>query len=328
MGKSKVLCTFTLDDDEKEYLEAVVELIYKPTVVLTDEILDLIKNCEGYLNFHSQINEEFLNAAPNLKIVSNVGVGYNSFDIEGMRSRGIVGTYTPHVLDMTVADLIIALMLATARRVAEMDSAVRANNWANIAYKDRQGLLVTGQKLGVIGMGRIGETVAQKAIGGFDMDVSYYNRTRKPEAEKKLGVRFLPMDELLKTSDFVVLMTPLTPETRELISEREFKLMKNTAIFVNASRGHTVNEQHLIAALKTGQIWGAGLDVFQNEPIEDDNELLSLKNTVLLPHLGSSVAETQREMKKVALDALVDYFSGRALKYIVPELADLHNDKL
>ena len=320
MPKSKVLCTYPLDADERDYLEATVDLIYSPKARFTGEILELISDCEGYLNFHSQIDEELLQAAPNLKIVSNVGVGYNSFDIEGMRRRKIIGTYTPHVLDVTVADLIITLMLATARRVTEMDNLIRSKGWAKSSYSERQGLLVTGQKLGIIGMGRIGETVAKKAIDGFDMEVSYYNRRRKPESEEKLGVKYMPMDELLRTSDFIVLMTPLTPETKNLISEREFELMKNTAVFVNASRGHTVNEKHLINALKTGQIWGAGLDVFQKEPIEDDNELLTLKNTVLLPHLGASVTETQREMKKVAIDALVDYFSGRMPQYIVPEL--------
>ena len=320
MPKSKVLCTYPLDDDEKKRLETVVELIYSPKSRFTGEVLDIISDCEGYLNFHSQIDEELLQAAPKLKIVSNVGVGYNSFDIEEMRRRGIIGTYTPYVLDVTVADLIITLMLATARRVSEMDSMIRSKSWAKTSYKDRQGLLISGQKLGIIGMGRIGETVAKKAIGGFDMEVTYYNRKRKLEAEEKLGVKYMPMNELLKTSDFIVLMTPLTPETKGLISEREFKLMKNTAVFVNASRGHTVNEQHLISALKTGEIWGAGLDVFQKEPIEDDNELLTLKNTVLLPHLGASVTETQYEMKKVAIDALVDYFSGKTPKYIVPEL--------
>jgi gluconate 2-dehydrogenase len=323
MQKSKVLCTYTLDADEIAQLESVVDLIYNPKAKFTNEVLELIADCDGYLNFYSQIDEELLEAAKKLKIVSNVGVGYNSFNIEEMKKRGVIGTYTPHVLDITVADLIITLMLSTARRVAEMDSLMREGRWAKTSYKDRQGLLVTGQKLGIIGMGRIGETVAKKAIGGFDMKVSYHNRNRKLEAENNLGVKYESMDELLKTSDFIVLMTPLTDETRELISEREFGLMKNTTIFVNASRGHTVNEKHLINALKTGQIWGAGLDVFQKEPIEENNELLSLKNTVLLPHLGASVTETQKEMKKVAIDAIVDYFSGNKPKYIVPELEDL-----
>lgn len=323
MNKSKVLCTYILDDDEIKRLEQTVELVYAPKARALDEVLNLISDCDGYLNFHSQIDKSLLDAAPKLKILSNVGVGYNSFDIEEMRRRGIIGTNTPYVLDITVSDLIITLMLSTARRVCEMDRIMRDKKWAKTPFAHRQGLLITGQKLGIIGMGRIGETVAKKAIGGFDMDVSYYNRTRKLEVEEKLGVNYLPMDELLKTSDFIVLMTPLTEETRELISEREFSLMKSTAIFVNASRGHTVNEQHLINALKTGQIWGAGLDVFQSEPIEDDNELLALKNTVLLPHIGASVTETQRDMKRVAIDAIVDYFSGKRPQHIVPELEDL-----
>jgi len=324
MDRSKVLCTYPLDTDEKEYLETVIDLIYSPKARFTGEVLELISDCEGYLNFHSQIDDDLLQSAPGLKIVSNVGVGYNSFNIEGMRKKGVIGTYTPYILDVTVADLIITLMLATARRVTEMDDLIRSKNWSKTSYKERQGLLVTGQKLGIIGMGRIGETVAKKAIGGFDMEVSYYNRTRKIEAEENLGVKYRSLDELLQTSDFIVLMTPLTADTKDLISEREFKLMKNTAIFVNASRGHTVNEQHLINALKTGEIWGAGLDVFQKEPIEDDNELLLLKNTVLLPHLGASVTETQREMKRMAIDAIVDYFSGKRPLHIVPELEDLY----
>ena len=173
------------------------------------------------------------------------------------------------------------------------------------------GIDVHSSTLGIIGMGRIGEAIARRAKFGFNMDVLYYNRSRKPEAEEKLGAEYSDLESLLKKSDFVVLMTPLTDETFNLIGENEFKLMKESAIFINVSRGQTVDEQALIQALQNMEIYGAGLDVFEQEPIESDNPLLKMPNVVTVPHIGSATVQTRDAMAMRAAENLVAVLTGK-----------------
>ena len=173
--------------------------------------------------------------------------------------------------------------------------------------------------LGIIGFGRIGETVAKRAKG-FDMDIVYHNRKRKPEEEEKYGAKYVEMDELLKTADFVLVMTPLNEETHHLIGEAEFKLMKKEAFLINAARGSVVDEKALIKALEDGEIAGAGLDVYEQEPIDPNNPLLKMDNTVTLPHVGSSTLKTRQEMAMLAAKTIVDVLYGRPTDYVVPEL--------
>ena len=194
-----------------------------------------MKDAEGLLTSGTAIDSDLLDHAPKLKVVSNNSVGYDNFNIEEMKRRGVVGTHTPYTLDDTVADLAFSLILSSARRVAELDRFVRAGKWGTIEEESLFGMDVHHQTLGIIGMGRIGEQAAKRAKFGFDMDVLYYNRSRKPDAEKELGVTYADLDTLLKTSDFVLLITPLTDETYHMMGEREFKLMKDTACFVNIS---------------------------------------------------------------------------------------------
>ncbi len=182
------------------------------------------------------------------------------------------------------------------------------------------GVDVHHSTLGIIGMGRIGEVIAKRARSGFDMDVLYYNRKRKTEAEEKLGVKYESIPNLLKNSDFIVLVLPLTQETYHLIDFKEFELMKDTAIFINVSRGQTVNEAALIKALENKKIAGAGLDVFETEPVDPDNPLLRLPNVVSLPHIGSATAGTRLNMSMKAAESLVEALSGRIPATVVPEL--------
>ncbi|GAB7386991.1 bifunctional glyoxylate/hydroxypyruvate reductase B [Bacillaceae bacterium] len=287
-----------------------------PRDVLLRELADV----EGLLTAGSKIDRELLAHAPKLKVVSNISVGYDNFDIEAMRERNVLGTHTPNVLDETVADLVFGLILATARRIPELDRYVKEKRWKKGDNRHLFGVDVHHATLGIIGMGRIGEAVARRGKFGFQMDVLYYNRRRKPQAEERLGVKYAPLEDLLRRADFVVLLTPLTPETVHMIGRNEFRLMKESAIFINASRGKTVDEAALIEALREGWIRGAGLDVYEVEPVNHDNPLLELANVVTLPHIGSATAKTRFGMAMLAAENLVKALQGEQPPHLVPEL--------
>lgn len=285
-----------------------------------DKLLTAIHDAEGLLISGGKIDAELLEHAPHLRAVSTISVGYNNFDIEAMKARNIMGTNTPDVLNDTVADLIVGLMLAVARRIPEMDKYVKEGAWKRGDDKALFGLDVHHKKLGIIGMGSIGEAVARRAKFGFNMNIAYHNRNRKPDTETALEAEYLSLQELLQTSDFIVLMTPLTPETKGMIGKKEFALMKRTAIFVNASRGATVDEQAMIQALQEGLIFGAGLDVFEHEPVSPDHPLLDMPNVVTLPHIGSATAQTRLDMAMFAAENLVAALQGHTPAGLVKEL--------
>ncbi|BAQ11116.1 d-isomer specific 2-hydroxyacid dehydrogenase [Bacillus sp. OxB-1] len=268
------------------------------------DFLAFLHEAEGVIGTRFPADRELLEKAPNLKIVSTVSVGYNHFDIDELTKRGILATNTPGVLDDTVADLSMALILATARRLPELDRYVKEGQWTESLPDAFFGVDVHHKKLGIIGMGRIGQAIAQRAHFGFNMDILYNSRTPKPEAEKRFAAVYRSLEDLLRESDFVLLITPLTPETEELIGKKEFELMKQSAIFINVSRGGTVVEPDLIEALQTKEIAAAGLDVFAQEPVAPANPLLQMDNVVTLPHIGSSTAETELKMAKVAEENL------------------------
>ncbi|MEF2966740.1 D-glycerate dehydrogenase [Paenibacillus sp. M1] len=283
---------------------------------LSEELGD----AEGLLVTGTPIDGKVLAAAPNLRAISDLSAGYNNLDLQAIRERGIMATHTPYVLDDTVADLAMALMLAAARRVTELDRLVKDGRWIKGMGDELFGLDVHHKRLGIIGMGRIGERVARRASLGFEMDVVYYNRRPKPEAEAQLGLAYCTLEELLRTSDYVLLLTPLTAQTRHLMGEREFKLMKPNAIFINVSRGETVNEAALIRALEDKTIAGAGLDVFEQEPVSPDNPLLRMDNVVTLPHIGSATAETRLNMAMSAARNLVNALTGQGPVDKIPDL--------
>lgn len=318
--KPDILLGFAVPPAAERYLSRHGR-VYRPAERGRDALFAALAEADGFLTSGTRIDDVLLDHAPRLKIVSNMSVGYNNFDLDAMRRRGVMGTHTPGVLDDTTADLIMALILATARRVAELDRLVRSGGWKKGMDAELFGVDVHHRKLGIIGMGRIGEAVAKRARFGFDMEVAYHNRRRNEAAEARLGVVWRNMDDLLAESDFVVVMTPLTPATERLIGEAQFRKMKRTAIFINASRGRVVDEAALIRALKDGTIRAAGLDVFEQEPVAPDNPLLALPNTVLLPHIGSATAETRERMAMLAAENLVAGLAGRVPPNLVPELA-------
>jgi len=285
-------------------------------------LLQEVQEIDGLLNHANKINEELLDRAPKLKVVSNMSVGYNNFDIEAMKKRRIIATNTPGVLNETVADTVMALILASARRIAELDRYVKDGKWNKMVGEDLFGIDVHHASLGIIGMGRIGKAVAKRAKRGFSMEILYHNRHRDNEAEANFQAEYCTLEELLVRADFVLMMAPLTEETRNMIGAREISLMKRSAILINASRGETVDEDALAAALKNGDIRSAALDVYRQEPVDPRNPLLQIPHIITVPHLGSAVKKTRDSMAMLAAENLVKGLSGEIPPNLVDELKD------
>lgn len=277
-----------------------VQMWHSETIGMTnEEILTNAKDAHALWTMLSDnIDRTLIESLPNLKVISNFAVGYNNIDIEAAKDRSIVVTNTPGVLTETTADLAFALLLATARRITEVEQEIRSGNWDSWSPMQYTGMDVFGATLGIVGMGRIGEAVARRAKG-FDMNVLYHNRSRKLDAEETYGFTYAELDELLKQSDFVILLTPLTPETKGLIGERELNMMKETAAIINVARGGIVDEQALYEALSSKKIWAAGLDVFEQEPVPVDHPLLTLSNVTVSPHIGSASIRTRQAMMQM-----------------------------
>ncbi|HEY7860222.1 MAG TPA: D-glycerate dehydrogenase [Gemmatimonadaceae bacterium] len=248
-----------------------------------------------------------------VKIVSNYGVGYNNIDVDAAKANGVVVTNTPDVLTEDTADLALTLMLATARRAGEGEREVRSGKWTGWRPTHMLATRVNGKTLGLIGIGRIGRAVARRAHHGFGMRVLYHDPFPLSDAEAaSIGAeRRESIEAVLAESDFVSLHCPATPETKHLMNAARFAQMRNGAILINTARGDVVNEGDLIDALRSGAIAGAGLDVFEKEPVVPD-ALKGMENVVLLPHLGSATMETRVAMGMRALDNLEAFFGGRA----------------
>ena len=278
------------------------------------ELLDAVRGVSGILSTATEkMDGELMDAAgEDLKVIANMAVGYDNVDVEASAERGIVVTNTPGVLDETTADVAFMLLLAAARRLGEGERLLRAGRWEWWGPKQLMGRDVWGKRLGILGLGRIGQAVARRAKG-FGMDVLYYNRSRKEEAEQELGARYMDLDELLETADFVSVHTPLTDETYHLIGPKELGRMKPTAILVNTSRGPVVDEGALAEALAGGRIFAAGLDVYEEEPVVHP-KLLELENVVLAPHIGSASIETRDKMAALAAENIVAVLSGQEPK--------------
>ncbi|MEH7223464.1 D-glycerate dehydrogenase [Bacillus sp. JJ1566] len=282
-------------------------------------LLDKIEDKDGLLCLLTEkIDHEVLEKGKRLQIISNLAVGYNNIDIPESTSRKIMVTHTPGVLTETTADLTFALMMATSRRLIEASNVLREGKWHTWSPMFMTGMDIHSKTLGIIGLGEIGAAVARRAKG-FEMNLLYHNRTPKPSLEKELGAQSVSKEELLENSDFVCILTPLTKETVNLITLKELKLMKKTAILINTSRGGIVNEKDLFEALSEGEIWAAGVDVFHQEPVPIDHPLLQLPNVVALPHIGSASIQTRTKMWELAAHNLRLGLKGKVPPNIVPD---------
>lgn len=312
MSRHAVLITRMIPEKAVAYLKEQCDVEVNPhdRPLTRDELLAAAKGKHAVMTMLTDpVNAELMDAAgPQCKIIANYAVGFNNMDIAAATERGIFLSNTPDVLTDATADMAWALMLAVARRVVEGDKVTRAGQFVGWSPLYMLGPEVTGKTLGIVGAGRIGQATAKRATG-FNMKVVYTANSAKPEFEKATGATYLPLDDLLRTADFISLHVPLTPKTKYLIGEREFGIMKKTAILVNTARGPVVDEKALAKALQTGQIWGAGLDVYEREPIVED-ALLGLHNAVLAPHLGSATFETRENMGFMAADNILKALGG------------------
>lgn len=258
-----------------------------------------------------KIDAEVFNAAPNLQIVSQLAVGFDNIEVKEATKRGVYVTNTPGVLTETTADFAWTLLMAAARRVVEADKYIRTGRW-KVGWHPMmlQGRDVYGATLGIIGLGRIGSSIAKRAAG-FDMKVIYYDVIRRQDLEKEQGIEYVEIDNLLQKADFVTVNVPLLKATYHLIDEEKLRLMKKTAILVNNSRGPVIDEKALYKALKEGWIASAGLDVFEQEPTSTSNPLLTLDNVVVAPHISSASFETRSKMAEMVAENLVAFFEGR-----------------
>ncbi|WP_455914917.1 2-hydroxyacid dehydrogenase [Pseudomonas syringae] len=278
---------------------------------------DALPRADALLGASVKLDAELLDLAPKLKAVSSVSVGVDNYDIEYLTRRGILLTNTPDVLTETTADTGFALIMATARRVVELANMVRDGQWKQNIGPKHFGSDVHGKTLGIIGMGRIGEAVAQRGHFGFGMPVIYHSHSPKPAVEARFEARYRSLADLLREADFVCLTVPLTAETEGLIGTEQFAQMRPETIFINIARGKVVDEPALIAALQNGQIRAAGLDVFEQEPVSPDSPLLRMDNVVATPHMGSATHETREAMARCAVDNLLAALAGERPKDLV-----------
>lgn len=264
-----------------------------------------LAHADGAIGSSTRIDAGMITHATRIKAFATVSVGVDQFDLDALAARGIVLMNTPDVLTETTADAVFALLLASARRVVELANYVRAGRWRGSITAASFGRDVHHKTIGIVGFGRIGQALAQRASAGFHMRVLYTSPRAVPRAGERYGAHRVELDDLLKGSDFVCLQAPLTDSTRHMIGAPQFALMKRDAILINGARGAIVDEPALIEALRTGTIAGAGLDVFEHEPLAPDSPLLQMDNVVALPHIGSATRETRLAMAQCAADNLI-----------------------
>lgn len=290
---------------------ADVTLIERLDAQGLDQLRAALPQAQGLLGASLKLDAQWLDLAPRLEAIASVSVGIDNYDLDYLTARHILLTNTPDVLTETTADTGFALILASARRMVELAIRVRNGQWQKNIGPEHFGTDVHGKTLGIIGMGRIGEALAQRGHFGFGMPVIYHSHSPKPAVEARFGARYRSLKALLQEADFICLTLPLTAETQGLIGAEQFALMRTDSIFINISRGKVVDEAALIHALQQGQIRGAGLDVFEREPLDPASPLLTLDNVVATPHIGSATIETREAMARCAVDNLLAALDGQ-----------------
>ncbi|MEL0624924.1 D-glycerate dehydrogenase [Marinomonas arenicola] len=314
--KKKVLLYKAIPKQEYERLKARFDISFFDTVNDSNrsDFFTALKEAEGLIGSSLPMGPNVLDKALKLKAASTISVGTDQFDLAYLAERRIPLMHTPDVLNETTADTLFTLLMCTARRAVELSNMVREGRWTKSIGEQSYGTDVHGKTLGIIGMGRIGYALAKRGHFGFNMTIQYTNRSRNINAERDLNATYLSMEALLESSDFICVMTPLTPKTEHLIGEKEFSMMKKNAIFINGSRGKVINEKALINALSKRVIRAAGLDVYEVEPLPANSPLCTLDNAVLFPHIGSATTETRLKMVSCAVDNLIQALAGDVSK--------------
>lgn len=273
----------------------------------TKAFIQALASADGMIgsNMPTRIDDEFLTQTPKLKAAATISVGYDNYDLSALKKHGVRLMNTPKVLTESTADLIFTLLMATARRTVELSNLIHDGKWTKSITPEYFGTDIYGKTIGILGMGRIGKAIAKRAHCGFDMNVIYYNRSAHPDVEQAYQAKRLELDNVLSQADFVVIILPLTDQTKRLITKQKLALMKPSAILINGARGAIVDEQALIEALKNKTIKAAGLDVFEVEPLPTTSPLMQLDNVLLSPHVGSATVETRYAMAKCAVDNII-----------------------
>lgn len=264
-----------------------------------------------------KITPEFLNECSHLKVLAQFGVGYDNINVPEASKHGIAVGNTPGVLTDATADTAFALLLSVARKTLFVHKQILSGNWRSFEPNKRLGIELKNKTLGILGLGRIGTEMARRCKGAYAMNIIYHNRSKNTEAEKELGARLVSWDELLRESDIISAHCALTAETRGIFNKDAFSKMKNTAIFINTARGPVHNEEDLYQALVSKQIWGAGLDVTNPEPMNANNPLLAMENVAVLPHIGSATIEARTAMARLAAENIIGYFKDGVVPNLV-----------
>jgi glyoxylate reductase len=315
MSKPKVFVTRILPQSALDKIAEVADMeVWQDEVPPPREvILEKVKDIDGLLCLLTdKIDAEIMDAGRSLRVISNYAVGFDNINIPAATERGLPVGNTPGVLTETTADLAFTLLMASARRIVEADNYTRDGKWRSWGPMLFLGQDIHHATLGIVGLGRIGQEMAKRGKG-FDMKLIYHDAVRNEKAEQELGIEYVEMDELLKQSDFVSLHVPLMESTRHLISDREFDMMKSSAVLINSARGPVVDQKALYEALKAGKIAHAGLDVFDVEPISGDDPLLTLDNVTAVPHIASASIATRTKMAMMAADNLIAGLNGERL---------------
>ncbi len=310
--KKKIILYRPIPDTELNRLKEHFDVTYFDQINESnhDQFVAALSEAEGLIGSGVVMTNDTLDKAPNLKAVSTISVGFDQFDFNYLSERKIPLMHTPGVLNETVADTVILLALGAARRAVELSNMVKQGRWNRNLTADLFGVDLYNKTIGIVGMGRIGYAVAKRAHMGFGMTVCYHNRSENIEAERDFGAKRLPLNELLQSCDFVVVLVPLSAQTEKMFGKEQFEMMKTSAIFVNAARGKVVDENALIEALQQNTIRAAGLDVFEIEPLPASSPLNNLDNAFLLPHIGSATTETRHSMITCAIDNLIAALQG------------------
>ena len=261
-----------------------------------------------YCTLSDKIDKHFLQSCSHLEHIAQFAVGYDNIDVEEATRLQIPVRDTPGGMTEATADIAFGLMIATARKMFFQHKNIIKGNWKSFSPTAKLGIELKGKTLGIFGLGRIGMAMAERCQGAYNMRILYVSRKAKPEAEEKLGAQKVDFETLLKESDVISPHTALTEETKGLFDKDAFAKMKSSALFINTSRGQVHNEEDLIQALKTGQIWGAGLDVTNPEPMQPGNPLLDMENVTVLPHIGSGTIEARTEMSRMAARNITEFF--------------------
>ncbi|WP_180049983.1 D-glycerate dehydrogenase [Acinetobacter sp. YH12105] len=316
--KQKVVVFSQIDADIQNKLEQHYDVAYiQPKLGdVNRQLLQEVQDADGMIGAGRLLNRDNLATATRLKVISSVSVGYDNYELDYLNEKNIYLSHTPHVLTETTADLAFTLLMSAARKVAYLDHWTKQGQWQRTVGEAQFGLDIFGKTLGIIGLGHIGAAVARRGFYGFNMNILYHNRREKPELAQGLNAQYSDLDELLQRSDFVVIAVDLNADSKALITAAELAKMQPHAVLVNISRGSVIDEQALIDALKAKQIFAAGLDVYQKEPLKE-SELFQLDNVVTLPHVGSATTATRKKMAELAYQNLVDALEGRVPRYVV-----------